>query len=118
MDMLQVKAWLDTTKISVDLLKSAASLLPKGSKRDAVENKILAVESSLAASNAKLARDLGMKLCNCTFPPQIMLWIEAKKADQCPRQECGRTIKRGVNISRAALSSSGTGGGSDDWMRR
>ena len=113
-----MKIWVDITKNAVELLRVAASSLPKGSKRDEVESKILVAENALSASNAKLALELGMKLCYCTFPPQIMLWKELEKANHCPRLECGRAIKHGMSISRAALGRSGSVEGPDDWMLR
>ena len=116
MDMMDVKAWVDIAKGAVDLLKSAASALPKGTRRDEIETKISVAEDALARSDAKLARDLGMKLCDCTFPPQIMLWREAEKAHVCPRSQCGRAVKRSVSVSRAALNASRKPKGPDSWM--
>ena len=48
-------------------------MLPKGDKRDKAELEIAAAERSLKLSEAVAARSLGYKLCQCEFPPNIML---------------------------------------------
>jgi hypothetical protein len=77
------------------LLKEALPLLPTGEKRDEAERQIAAAEEALRRSDAKLAQDLGYTLCQCTFPPQIMLsqghdpehGIELFKCPKCSKQE-------------------------------
>ena len=52
-------------------------------------------EKALRASEAELAKALGYKLCQCTFPPQIMLskghhaeqGMEIFKCEKCGKQE-------------------------------
>jgi hypothetical protein len=86
--------FLRLSKDALDLLKSALPFLPRGKQRDDAETKLKAAEKSLAESKAELAQKLGYKLCQCTFPPQIMLWQESQKAEVCPNPNCGRTIAR------------------------
>lgn len=116
MDIMDIKAWVDMATGTANLLRDAASLLPKGSKRDEIESKILLAEDALARSDAKLARDLGLRLCDCTFPPQIMLWREAEKAHVCPRPECGRTKKELSGVLRASLDKNKPPYGPTSWM--
>jgi hypothetical protein len=78
---------------TIDLAKSALALLPRGAHHDEIESKLALTEDALQRSNVQLARNLNMSLCNCTFPPQIMLWKEQKKADVCPSPECRRVTK-------------------------
>src|SRR4051812_40633159 len=71
------------------LLKTLYPLLPT-QNRDEVEAKIAAAEEALQKANVALAQSWEYKLCQCTFPPQIMLWREREKGHYCPRPECGR----------------------------
>jgi hypothetical protein len=102
MDFADVQGWIGAVKDSLGLLKAGAELLPKGQNRSELERRIKAAEDALERSDAKLARELGMKLCDCTFPPQIMLWREAENAHVCPNPECGRRWKP-MHISDEAL---------------
>lgn len=103
MDISDVKNWIDAASGTVGLLRAAAKLLPKGEKRDEIEARISAAEEALKRSDAKLAKELGMNLCDCTFPPQIMLWKEAEKSHVCPNLACGRRQRKGMHISQEAL---------------
>ena len=88
-DFADVQGWVALTKNSVELLKSAATLLPTGTKRAEIESRIKAAEQALNWSDAKLAHELGLKLCDCIFP-QIMLWKEPEQSRVCPNPACGR----------------------------
>jgi predicted nucleic-acid-binding Zn-ribbon protein len=46
---------------------------------------------NLDIAKADAAKSLGHVLCQCTFPPQIMLWSETCKAHVCPNFDCVRT---------------------------
>jgi ssDNA-binding Zn-finger/Zn-ribbon topoisomerase 1 len=74
----------------LELIKGAIPLLPSGNARKELEKKLADAEAALSRSDVKLAKELGMKLCDCTFPPQIMLWRETERSHVCPRAECGR----------------------------
>jgi hypothetical protein len=78
---------------SLDLIRAAIPLIPKGKQRDELENKLSAAQEALNRSDARLAKELGLHLCDCTFPPQIMLWRENEHSHICPRRECGRKIE-------------------------
>lgn len=43
------------------------------------------------AADAALAQKLSYQLCQCTFPPQIMLWHVSTKETVCP--QCQRKIR-------------------------
>ena len=117
-EFADIQGWVGLAKNTVDLLKSAAMLLPKGEKRTEIESQIGVAEEALKRSDAKLARELGLKLCDCTFPPQIMLWKEAENAHACPNPACGRRKKRGMQISDKALKTFATRSGPNSWMGR
>jgi hypothetical protein len=116
-DFAEIHGWLDAAKDAMGLLKSTAALLPKEEKRAEIEGRIGAAEDALKRSDAKLAREWGLKLCDCTFPPQIMLWKEAEKSHVCPHPACGRRIKRGIQISKEALEQA-RAPGPHSWMAR
>jgi hypothetical protein len=85
-----IAEYIRLSKDGLDLMRGAWSLLPKGEKRDEAEHKLRAAEEALKRSDAALAQKLGYQLCQCTFPPQIMLWKEAQKHTAC--SNCGRKI--------------------------
>lgn len=76
MDMSDLKLYVDTAKTLLDLFKSARQFLPDTPQRKEIDEKIKAAEDIMKRSDAKLAKELGYSLCQCTFPPQIMLWNE------------------------------------------
>lgn len=117
MEFADIQGWLGAAKDTMSLLRSAAALLPKGEKRAEIEGKIGAAEEAMKRSDAKLARELGLNLCDCTFPPQIMLWKESEKSHVCPNPACGRKTKRGMHISKEALERSAKPG-PHSWMGR
>lgn len=92
MDYSDVSGWLTASNSALQLMKSAFAMLPASVDRDAIEAKLKEAEDALRRSDAKLAKELGYRLCECTFPPQIMLWREADQAQVCPNAACGRRI--------------------------
>jgi hypothetical protein len=72
-DPENVKTWLEAGKSALDLFRAGVGLLPKSEKRDELEAQIRKTEIALQETNARLAKELGYELCQCTFPPQIML---------------------------------------------
>ncbi|TAL81951.1 MAG: hypothetical protein EPN75_03320 [Beijerinckiaceae bacterium] len=83
----EMTAWMTAGKGAVDLMRSAWQLMPKGERKDQIEEKVTQVETALRASDAALAQALGYKLCRCTFPPQIMLWRQSEGTNIC--ELCG-----------------------------
>jgi hypothetical protein len=82
-DPTEVGTWLVAAKAGIEALKSAWSLLPRGPDKDALASKIEEAEQAIGMADAKLAKELGYKLCKCTFPPQIMLWNKEKRTNIC-----------------------------------
>ena len=117
MDFTDIQGWLGAAKDTLGLLKSATALLPKGEKRAEIEGRIGAAEEALKRSDVNLAHELGLKLCDCTFPPQIMLWKETEKAHICPNSACGRKKTLGIQISKEVLEEA-TKPGPHSWMER
>jgi hypothetical protein len=92
MESANIIEYLGAAKLVVDLFKAVRSELPKGSRSTQIAAQIERAEQALRASEAKLAKELGYKLCDCTFPPQIMLWHERKQIRICPNRKCGRKL--------------------------
>jgi hypothetical protein len=105
--------WLQDAKLGFGLLQSAAGLLPKGPNRSAAEAKLAEAAAALEQSEANVAKALGYSLCKCTFPPQIMLWIEAEGADVCGT--CGHRVTKRYKPRSVIGVVRGSGPGS--WMR-
>lgn len=80
-------AYISAAKSALDIIKAIRSELPKGAEADKAQQRIEEAESALQNSKAELAKSLGFKLCQCTFPPQIMLWDKAERKKICPA--CG-----------------------------
>lgn len=93
MDFVDLQGWAHGAKTAFEALKTGVSLLPSGKERDQAERALERAEEALKLSDYKLAKELGYRLCTCTFPPQIMLWRESENALVCPNQECGRRIE-------------------------
>jgi hypothetical protein len=91
-----VAEYIRLSKDALGIFKTAFELLPKGQKRDEIERSVSAAEQALKRSDVALAQKLHFNLCQCTWPPQIMLWHNNEKAIVCPRQECGYRIQTGT----------------------
>jgi hypothetical protein len=78
-----ISAWVTAAKGAIDLMRSGWQLLPRGDKKDELEAEVRRAEDALQISSVSLAKALDYKLCKCTFPPQIMLWNNAKRTNIC-----------------------------------
>lgn len=87
-----INQYLVIGKNALDIAKGLIGLLPKGPESEKAASEILRAEEALTTSEAQLAKALGYRLCQCTFPPQIMLWREDQEAHICPRPECGHAL--------------------------
>jgi hypothetical protein len=87
MDLSSLTEYISGTKGILDIAKSVRDLLPSGPKREEFERELNRAEEALKRSDAKLAKDLGYNLCQCTFPPQPMLRRVQEKAFVC--DACG-----------------------------
>jgi hypothetical protein len=93
--MDDVSAYIAAAKNVLDILKTMAGLLPKGPESDGTKQRLIEAEKALKASEVQLAKTLGYHLCQCTFPPQIMLSTgrhpthdeEIFKCGNCAKQE-------------------------------
>jgi hypothetical protein len=89
-DPTEAAGWISAGKSVLDLLRSAWTLMPKGAEKNRIATKLEEAELALELSNAKLAKELGFRLCQCRFPPLPMLWDNARGAFVCQNLTCGR----------------------------
>jgi hypothetical protein len=87
---------LDALKSGLGLLtdvlkavKGLRDLLPKGKERDQIESKVADAEKQFALAESKIASSLGYQLCQCTFPPQIMLKKGSGDGNEVTCPKCG-----------------------------
>ena len=95
--------WLRDGKTTLDIIKTAIGLLPKGDRHTEEARAMLAkAEESLKRSEAAAAKELGFLLCKCEWPPRIMLWREAEASYVCPSEKCGHrmTPAKGATFGR------------------
>lgn len=81
----------------IDLLKNAANQLPQGEQKSSVEGKVKEAERALGLANAEMGHALGYQLCQCSWPPQIMVTIgaaEKGKEEQVKCPNCGKVVSR------------------------
>jgi hypothetical protein len=79
-DVAAVAAALPALKSSFDLVRSALGMvkdvrdaLPEGEKKATLAHALAEAETATKLAEAQIAHALGYNLCQCTFPPQIML---------------------------------------------
>ncbi len=71
----EIGDYIRASKDVLDMLKTMSGVLPKGQQHDAAAKQLATAERALQASEAQLAKALDYNLCQCTFPPQIMLQV-------------------------------------------
>jgi hypothetical protein len=82
-----LKSALALFRDAISVAKGAKDLLPSGKDRDTVEQSLEAAERATKLAEAQVAKALGYRLCQCTFPPQIMLskeYVGESERFECP----------------------------------
>jgi hypothetical protein len=95
MDMADLNEFFSAAKGALDVFRGVKELLPDGAGAEDAQKQIELAEEALQASKAKLAQSLNYHLCQCTFPPQIMLSegyhdkhdAEVFRCPKCKKQE-------------------------------
>lgn len=78
----------DLLNKTINSLKGLKDLLPHGKEKETVQKNLEQAEQSTKLAEAQIAKGLGYDLCQCTFPPQIMLQVGEEV--QCPK--CKRRL--------------------------
>lgn len=92
----ELKAGLEMAASALSILRQARDSLPESPEKDLSSLEIKAAERQLALAESQIAQSLGYELCQCTFPPQIMLYDPKKQDLFCP--VC-KTAARGVSVT-------------------
>lgn len=76
MNIESFKIALDLFNKALTAIKHVKDLLPQSPQKDAVAQTLIEAEKAFKIAEAKAAEDLGYRLCQCTWPPQIMLALK------------------------------------------
>ena len=88
MDALSAfKEAIDALGVVLTLAKQAKDLLPEGPRKKAFDVSVEQAERQLRIAEAQAATALGYDICQCEWPPSIMLWDKAARVSRCPK--CG-----------------------------
>jgi hypothetical protein len=83
-----VRSAVDLFRSALALFREAKDALPDNSHSNAIEKSIEEAERQIRLAEVQVAQSLGYQLCQCTFPPQIMLSIgrhpRGRERFQCP----------------------------------
>jgi hypothetical protein len=79
--------YLRAARAVLSLFDKIGTQLSSESERSQLKDHIALAETALKTTEAELAKKLGYRICRCTFPPQVMLWHQARRKDLCAR--CG-----------------------------
>lgn len=88
----ELTALLDLAKRLIALVKDVSEALPNGAEKQDVEKQLDAAKRDLELTESSTAKDLGYELCQCTFPPKIMLFTGNKNIFKCPA--CGNKVDK------------------------
>ena len=82
-------------KEALSWAKKAKDKLPDGDQKTALAESIEQAEKTGKLAEAEIAKALGYHLCQCTFPPRIMLSVgydQQQLAEQFRCPGCNKTI--------------------------
>ena len=94
MNMNDVEVYIRATKGVMDIAKTMIGMLPKGQHHEEAAARLQEAEKALRAAEVQLAHSLGYHLCQCTFPPQIMLSQGRHSKRGTEVFKCGRCEKQ------------------------
>ena len=88
-----IKTGFDLVRSALGMAKDVKDVLPEGDTKETVAKTLIEAEKAVGIAEAQVAQALGYKLCQCTFPPQIMLskgihdrGVEIFKCPACDKQ--------------------------------
>lgn len=93
----ELTGFANLTKSLIATLKELKELLPEQEDRQRLSRQLQEAERQLALAEASTAKELGYDLCQCTFPPNIMLYQQEKTANICP--SCGHSKRVGATVA-------------------
>lgn len=90
--MDEIKECLTAAAQFLSIFKQARDLLPESKEKDKASEALIKAESSFKAAEAQLAQSMGFELCQCAWPPNIMVFKHEFDEYYC--NECGNAITR------------------------
>lgn len=93
--MQSVRNGISLLSDTIGLVKQTKDALPDSQNKQAIEQSLEEASKATKLAEAQIAQALGYKLCQCTFPPQIMLsegYIEYEEVFKC--RACSKSSKR------------------------
>jgi len=88
MSIEEITTGIGLVKTAAETIRTVAGMLPKSPKKEEVEKQLQQADNNFRAAEAKVAQSLGYDLCQCSWPPQIMLKVGGRGPDiitECPR---------------------------------
>lgn len=82
-----VKTGISLFSEAIGLVKKTKDLLPDSKDKDVIEQSLIEASKAAKLAESQIAQALGYKLCQCTFPPQIMLSQGYKELDYHHEEE-------------------------------
>lgn len=94
-----IQGSLSVVASTIGLIKQLKTLIPDSPDAEQIEKQLNKLNEQVEIANTKLATELGYKLCQCRFPPAIMLFNKDLNADVCP--VCNYSADRPATKMRA-----------------
>ncbi|MCD6534642.1 MAG: hypothetical protein J7L25_11315 [Deltaproteobacteria bacterium] len=79
MDIDLISKGIGLVSNTIATLKTLKDLMPSGSKKHDVEEKLTEAENNLRLAKAEIAKGFDYKLCQRHFPPGILLVVDEFK---------------------------------------
>ncbi|MCG8073275.1 MAG: hypothetical protein N0C86_14975 [Candidatus Thiodiazotropha taylori] len=91
-----IKTGLSLFSQAIGLAKETKDLFPDSTNKQAIEYSLEEADKAAKLAEAQIAKVLGYKLCQCTYPPQIMLSRGYKLDNYTQKEEfictkCGKS---------------------------
>lgn len=90
--MDEINEFLSAASQFLNVFKQAKDLLPDSKEKIDATEALRKAESSFRVAEAKLAQSMGFELCQCSWPPSIMVFKHELDEYHC--NECGNAITR------------------------
>jgi hypothetical protein len=97
---------------SIGLINKTKDLLPDSSDKEVIERSLAEATKASKLAESQIAMALGYKLCQCTFPPQIMLSQGYKELEYNHEEEfiCPKCNKSSIEPPSKPINYKGWGG--------
>jgi hypothetical protein len=119
--LADLKTAIDVFRSGIALAKEGKDLLPPGPAKDGATAAFEKATTQVAVAEATMAKGLGYQLCQCQWPPQIMLLKEVHPrrgnkvfvCQACKRQEPPQAYFDRLDLADAEFERQNRDG---DWL--